>query len=324
MLVRVLEIFLGALALYLVLGWLTPLHPLLEAITNVRAQVSFLALVPLVGFGFLRSLTLVGVSALVLGLLAAALVPYWGATPDPAHSEAESIRVMQYNVYFGNSDFDRITQHIIDSDAQVVALHELLPEQWAELEPLLGEAYPFRIAAPLAEIDGQPGGGMALLSRTPLQQVAMPTDVSPVARVILVATTEIARQEVTVIGLHPHASRSDSAKVRLREAQMRGVAELVQQTPGPAIIMTDLNIAPTSPAYSGFLDELGWRDPHRLVGWQASWPTWGGAFGLPIDHVFVSDHFGLHSYTTGDGGGSDHNSVTAHLSLTDVRSADGI
>ena len=52
---RVLELLLGGLALYLVLGWLTPLHPLLEAITNVRAQVVALAVIPMVGFAALRN-----------------------------------------------------------------------------------------------------------------------------------------------------------------------------------------------------------------------------------------------------------------------------
>lgn len=316
MILRVLQILLGGLGLYLVLGWLAPLHPLLEAITNVRAQVVALALIPVVGFAVLRSWQLLGGSVLVLLLLASAMVSYWTASPDALPPDATAVNVMQYNVYFGNNDYDRIASHIVASDAHVVALHELLPEQWAELDPRLESAYPYRIGAPLAEIDGQPGGGMALLSRTPLDRIEMSNDVSPAARVILVATTDIAGHEVTVIGLHPHASRTDGTKVSLRNAQLDGVAAFVQDTTGPAVVLTDLNIAPTSPAYQAFLNDMGWRDPHTIVGWRSSWPTWGGALGMPIDHVFVSDHFGLHGYTTGDGAGSDHKSVVAQLSLS--------
>lgn len=315
MVVRLLQILLGGLGLYLIGGWLTPLHPLLEAITNVRAQVAFLALVPVLGFGLLRNWALFGTSALVCGLLMAALVPYWSASPDPVSPDVTTVTAMQYNVYFGNDGFDRIVAHIADADADVVALHELLPSQWDELEPRLADLYPHRIGVPLAEIDGQPGGGMAILSRTPLHRVELSADISPTERVVLVATTTIAEREVTVIGLHPHASRSDRVKVSLRQAQLDGVAAFVQQSEGPTIIMADLNIAPTSPAYTSFLDDLGWRDPRRIVGWQSSWPTWDAGLGLPIDHVFVSDHFGLHEYDTGDGGGSDHKSVTAHLTL---------
>ena len=101
----------------------------------------------------------------------------------------------------------------------------------------------------------------------------------------------------------------------LRDTQIEGVVALLAETSGPALIMTDLNITPTSPAYRSFIDELGWRDPHRLVGWQSSWPSWGGGLGLPIDHVFVSDHFALHGYDVGSGAGSDHKSVVATLSL---------
>lgn len=314
MVFRTLQALVIALGLFAVAGLPASVHPLLEASTNIRAQVAFLALVPLIGFALYREPVWATTSFVLFVWLVSALVPYLAVSADPLPADGRTVRVMQYNVYFGNEDHDAVADHILAADAQVVALHEPLPEQWESLEPRLARAYPHILAQPLAEADGQPGGGMVLLSRTPLRPIEMPAEASPRDRVILVAETEIDGRTVTVIGLHPHASRTEERKVTLRQAQIDAVADLVDGRPGPAVILTDLNVAPTSPAYGDFVDRLGWRDPHRLVGWRSTWPAWGGRFGVPIDHIFVSNHFALHDYEMGDGAGSDHRSLVAVLS----------
>ena len=80
-------------------------------------------------------------------------------------------------------------------------------------------------------------------------------------------------------------------------------------------MMTDMNVTPFSPDYKAFLSGLGWRDPHKLAGWHATWPDFAGPIGTPIDHIFVSDGVLLHSYETGHGAGSDHATLTATVSV---------
>ncbi len=311
---RILLMLAAALVLSLVLMQLGRMHPLLEAITNVRAQLIPLALVPFVGFVVLQRWNLAAISLLLVVLLSLPMLGYWTASPDVRVEGSVAVTAMQYNVFFGNDDFEAIAVHISDSEADIVALHELLPEQWLGLEPLLGD-YPYRIAEPLDEIDGQPGGGMALLSKTPLVRLEPPTGTSPEARVTLVVRTMLADREVVIVGLHPHASRTDGTKVALRETQVEGVAALAAESTMPVIVLTDLNATPTSPMYQDLLDQAGWRDPHHSVGWQSTWPTWGGPFGIAIDHVLVSNEFSIHAMHTGDGAGSDHKSLIAELSL---------
>ncbi len=314
---RGLAVTLALVVVLMVLGWLASVHPLLEATTNGRAQLALVAFLVAGGLGLVQNWRLGGLAVVVTLLLSWPLVGYLTASPDPILTGTSTATVMQYNIYFGNTDYPGIAGHIQATDATVVALHELLPEQWEELEPLLDE-YPYRIVEPLAEADGQPGGGMALLSKQPLERLPVDSAISPPDRVTIAAITTIDGRDVLVVGLHPQASRSDQAKVELRQRQLDGVAALVRSSDLPAIVLTDLNIAPTSPAYDDFLDDLGWRDPHHLVGWQASWPTWAGPLGMPIDHVFVSDDIALHDSRTGDGAGSDHRSVTAIISIRAV------
>jgi len=92
---------------------------------------------------------------------------------------------------------------------------------------------------------------------------------------------------------------------------------VIEQYGGPAIIIADLNIAPTSPKYHHFLDELGWVDPRRNVGIEGTYTLWGiPTMGLAIDHVFVSPELTVFTYDVGPSGGSDHRSLIATIGWT--------
>jgi len=89
----------------------------------------------------------------------------------------------------------------------------------------------------------------------------------------------------------------------------------LRDDPRPAVLLTDMNVTPTSSAYGDLLDDLGWRDTHRITGWDASWPSVGGWLGLPIDHVLVSDNVAVHTIDAIGAGGSDHRAMLAELSI---------
>lgn len=315
----VLIVLTAAAATVTVGGLLAQVHPLLEALTNVRLQLMIVAVPLALAAAARRHWNLTAIALVVLMVNAFSALPYLipgGADPQP-ESKGDVVRVMQYNVWFENLDLDAIAQHIIGADADVVVLHELTSPQWTGLEPQLRDDYGFALGLPVDGEDGQLGGGMAVLTRTSAtRRLPVAPEVSPDDRPLLAVATEAPNgDELLVLGLHPHASRHVKRKVDLREDQLAGVVELAAAWDGPVAIVTDMNVTPTSPVYGELLDDLGWRDPHRLVGWKSSWPTWGGWLGLPIDHVLVSNDVALHGYSIGDGAGSDHRSVTAEISL---------
>lgn len=306
----------GLLALATTLGWFGGLHPWLEMLTNAPTQMMVTGLLLLIAATVSRRWFVACLSLFVVVWFGAQLWPYWRAAPDPLPADAASVLIaQQYNVYFGNSDLDRIAAEVRASNADVVALHEITSEQWRGLRDRLTE-YPHAIAEPWDGGELQLGGGMALISRTPLTSIAVDGEASVTGRPILAASTDLGGHEIVVVGLHPHASRFEKHKVDLREAQLGAVVGLLADEARPAIVLTDLNMTPTSSDYRAFLDDLDWRDPHKLTGWDASWPARGGAFGLPIDHIFVSDAVALHDIKSTGGGGSDHRALTAQFSVS--------
>ena len=76
-----------------------------------------------------------------------------------------------------------------------------------------------------------------------------------------------------------------------------------------------------NPEYGRCLSDLGWDSPRRGLS-HPTFPTWGDPIGMTLDHVFASPEFSVHSYELGDGGGSDHRSLKATVSLPPVRLGD--
>ena len=75
MMFRVLLVLFGGLTLAVAAGWLSGVHPLFEAVTNVRAQFFPIAVILVVGFAALRSWYLTGVAAAVLLLCLSYVMP---------------------------------------------------------------------------------------------------------------------------------------------------------------------------------------------------------------------------------------------------------
>jgi len=262
--------------------------PFFEMASNFRPQFflySILILVALMLARLWREALVMSMFAVVLGI---GVVPYLIASPEaPADGEVAA-SVLQYNILFYNNDVDAIAEVVLDADADVVGLHELISR----------------------------GGGKALLSKSPLTNVPVDFDLELEGTFIppLAATTEIDGQEVLAVALHPSPSRTGAKRIFERQAKLVAVREVIERYDGPAIIIADLNIAPTSPKYHRFLDSVGWEDPRQRVGIEGTYTLWGlPTMGLAIDHVFVSPEFKVFDYEVGPSGGSDHRSLVATI-----------
>jgi len=306
-------VFLGVITC---LAWLGSIHPILELIPNARSQIFVFTFLVFISFVLVKQIRPSIFAVVILLIHGMYLTPYVFANPDPLENNSIEIKAMQCNIYYNNKNIEAVADEIINSNSDVVAIHELLPEVWVNLKQRLEKEYPHSYAVPFdKDSGGQSSGGMAFLAKESLIPIKVDISYSPPDRVLLAAKTEVDGQTVTLVGLHPHASRFETRKVELRKNQLDGVVKLAEETDGPILVLADMNVTPTSPTYQNFINELGWRDPHRSTGWNTTWPTWGSAFGFPIDHIFASDHFLIHKAETNSGSGSDHRSLVVDLSI---------
>lgn len=254
----------------------------------------------------------------VLGVVALApsTLPYLFTSSVGEPAAGQQVVALQYNTLFSNDDAAAIAGVILDSEADVVALHEMTPNRWDELSPLVDAEYPHVVNGLTEAVAEVRGFGTVLVSRTPLEPVSAELPgISPVA-----AVTELHGQSVLVVGLHPSPSRTDPVKIATRRELLAATLALTSGHNGPALVITDLNIAPTSPEYGRFLRDLGWDDPRRSHGLAPTFPAGPlNRVGLAIDHVFASPDFQITGYERGGSGGSDHLSLSATMVLLDQR-----
>jgi len=311
---RILEIIVKFSATGLLIGAILMLvagsFPVIEVTTNFRPHLLVIGVgVVIVAAWVSRPMASVAIVAVLA--LAPSTLPYlFGADIASAAAGSEELTVLQYNTLYTNHDIDGIAEEILSSDADIVALHEMTNDRWNQLQPQISDVYPHQVSN--GNLRASRGFASVLLSRTPLRPVQDVPDIAPVA-----ATTTIDDRDVLAIALHPSPSRTESAKIDHRRDLLDATVDFVEQHGGPAIIITDLNIAPTSPDYQGFIDDLGWDDPRRSLGIAPTFPTGPlNPIGIAIDHVFASPELIVTNYELGDGGGSDHRSLVARLAAS--------
>lgn len=294
-------------------------HPLFEMVSNLRVQLLVSALACLCVLIFLKTrLIAVGIVLVCISLVELAGFAFADGVDTTDMAGADVVTMMQYNVLGTNTDFAAIADRINEEDPDVIVLSEITTRHLVEVADRLDAEYPYVLALPWDDQATHIGGGIALISRYPLDQIEVAAEVTPAFRPMIAATLAVGDEDVLVVALHLPASRTSAVKVDLREKQLTTTVELVENHDGPAVVIGDFNVTPTSPLYRNLLSDLQWKDPHRLVGWQPTWHLGDLPVGLPIDHALVSNDIALRGYDVGDGGGSDHNTLVVDVELLDL------
>jgi vancomycin resistance protein VanJ len=243
----------------------------------------------------------------------------------PAGTTERTLTVLSYNLLGFNFDSSDTVHVIRDSGADLVALHELNPENAAAIERELGTLYPYRWLEPRAGVTGS-----GILSKYRFDRV----DPQPLRGPEWIGepmTIELAMgsRRVTMVGFHAAAGPDF---VREREQQARDLAAYARSRSGPVLLAGDLNATDQNSAYAIVTTETrdAWREAGRGFGHTfpgPPTPATGGSrpvlLGIPvplwlvrIDYVFHSDEFeAIDARTNVNQGSSDHRGVIATLVL---------
>lgn len=225
-----------------------------------------------------------------------------------ADAERARLRVATANLYAYNERARALAEELAAIDADVIALEELTP-RWVDVLESRGvlARYPHRILEPRDDCFG-----VALLSTRPLDGSVEDLGGVP----MIDARVAHGARSVRVIVAHtmPPVHVEEAA---LWNAQLRVLARLVEDEPGPLVLTGDLNASPFGRGYRALLD-AGLRGAHESVGrgLATTWPN--GTRALPpmrLDHVLVSRDVAVRSVREGIGEGSDHRPVIAELAL---------
>jgi endonuclease/exonuclease/phosphatase (EEP) superfamily protein YafD len=291
---RLLALLALALFLGVALGFWGSLHPALDSLGVIRPAVgaAALALVPLAALARARLAARIALGAVLLA--AAGTVPYaldLSVTARARDGQAPGLRVVSFNLFFGNDRPEAVTAWLRASDADVILLQEA-GDRNRPILAALRDLYPAQVWCEFS------GGGVAVLSRLP--EVARGRDCMFAPGLSWLRVRSPAG-EVTFASLHlrwpwPWPQAQQIARLEPRLAAL----------PGPLILAGDFNAMPWSAALSRLARAARAERVPGLL-WTRLMP--GTPFALPIDHVLADPALAPLAAGLGPELGSDHRPV---------------
>lgn len=247
-----------------------------------------------------------GAGALAIAITASLSVSAWTSTPRHDGDVLQNLSVMQFNVWFRNSDTAQVIETIKRSEADLVVLIEALPPFRQQLVGL-EQIYPYKLSCP----DSDPCG-MLVLSKVPLEARGVKRTEDDYRSPILSFVTNVAACPVIVHAVHlvrPFPFEAPEAQLQ----QAREVGRIVSEFPGPKIVLGDFNAAPWSRTMQAVTSMGG---VSLVSGAGGTWPAWlPRQMRIPIDHVAASPELRLLKREVLPPAGSDHAPVLARLGV---------
>jgi len=245
-------------------------------------------------------------------------VPEFAASLQPRPPAPEgrtTIKVMTHNLFGMNCEMLRVLDVIKKEQPDIVALQEFFGEQRSELGPLLSQAYPYSVFC-----RGGKRANLGLFSKIPFTQeqaAACPDDAYGVQRTGHILGLFKLPDGTEFSLLTTHLDWPAPKMARQRE-EFGELAKVVQDIPGPLLLVGDFNSTSWSYALRGFARDAGLtREDHSLL----TYPTlffidrWRETIPLlPLDHVMTRD-MTVHELHTAGTTGSDHLPVVFSVSV---------
>jgi len=194
------------------------------------------------------------------------------------------------------------------ADADVLVLLEFTKEWDRELGRELWGRYPYRVAEPL-----RGPFGICLASRVPLSGAKVEYD--PAGFPCVAAVVEVAGKRVGVLGVHPMPPMRPEAYEMWREAFAAWPGMLARLGEPLRVVAGDFNATPFCRTFRGFVVGQGLRETSRGYGLESTWYPGRLPWGLPLDHVLVSEGLRVRAYGVGPEAGSDHRWVRVELGV---------
>ncbi|MBL9185201.1 MAG: endonuclease/exonuclease/phosphatase family protein [Verrucomicrobiaceae bacterium] len=282
------------------LGSLGSLHWLLDLFSHFRLQYLVLCLLVLV-FAIGRRRKFLGLLALVS--------MFWNAWPVfEVHRTAEpgegKLTLMTFNVLYNHPQPERVIEHVMKTDPDVVCLLET-DWRWHEHLQPLRDKYPHH-----AEELEYGAFGFACFTRLPTKSLTTRYFAHGLFP-SLVMELEHDGKPLTVIATHPPPPMS-SHTAGIWQKQFIEIAKLASTIPHDLIVAGDLNATPWCHGMRLLQTGSGLQFRSADPVWP---PTWGLHLPMmiPIDHVLVKGELSIMQRTIGPDLGSDHRPVLVRL-----------
>lgn len=241
--------------------------------------------------------------------------PAWPPELTDDGRAAPTLTVCIANLKYDSDRVEEAVGELTDFDCDVLVLVEM-DRRWRKAFEPLEDEYPYR-----HEAIRENGLGLAVWSRYSLQQAETRFLIED-RRPSIWATIDIDGGSANLVALHPtppgldDRTGDDRRDSRIRDAELVRVARVIADRSNENwIVAGDLNDVAWSHTTRLFKRLSGMKDPRVGRGLMNTYHAKSRLVQFPIDHVFLSPGFRVHSITRRRVPGSDHYALLSKVRL---------
>lgn len=304
---------LAALVLGTLLAWSARWFWVGEIATSFTWHLGLVSLAAALSLGLARRPRLAATALILAGVHLAPELALELPAPDTEvlSEEPASLTIATCNLLWRNRRHAQLLAWIGRVDPDIVAFQEVSP-RWRRVLESLSASYPTLLLSPPAAEWNRGTWGTAILARVPAADLQLIPPPDGIFRPLMQLTTVLAGEPLVLRSAHPirpgRAWRTHDRNVVLDLFEE-------QDWTGNSLLLGDLNVTSTSPAFTDLLQATGLRDSRAGFGRQPTYTTNHLIPGLSIaiDHVLVSAGLDILERRTEDLPGSDHRNVIVRL-----------
>ncbi|MBE0661917.1 MAG: endonuclease/exonuclease/phosphatase family protein [Bacteroidales bacterium] len=261
-----------------------------------------------------------GITLLALGVQITYIFPYFPfakkEVPDIKSSSVKTISILVANVLMDNRESKTLLKLVAQYQPDIFLAIET-NDWWATQLDAIAEQYPHHIKCPMDNTYG-----MLLYSRFALENGKIEHLVKK--SVPSIHADVIAGNFTFKLScLHPEPPTPEEAETsRPRDRELLLMAHKVKETPGPWVVLGDLNDVAWSDTSIKFLRISNLRDPRKGRGFYNTYDAKKPFMRWALDHVFLSDHFQVSTMKRLPNIGSDHFPIYLKCGVEVLQSSD--
>ncbi len=226
---------------------------------------------------------------------------------DASTAQSRCFGVLSLNVLESNRDYGR-TARLIDRVRPDILLLMETDQRWADALAKQLARYPHRLEQPIGNTYG-----MIFATRLPMRDGRIETIAQKDTPSVHAELT--AGDRFRVIALHPRPP-VPGQDTEARDAEIAIAASRAARTKLPVLAIGDFNDVAWSHTSQLFKRVGGYLDARIGRGTFATFPARTPLLGWPLDHMFVTPEFKVHSLEVLEDVGSDHLPIHSRLCLT--------
>lgn len=283
----------------------------LDVLANFRAQyvviLAILGLVVAMSRWRKTGYAILGVALVNLVVV----IPLFIGSPADARVDADTIRVMSFNLLSDNEQYSEVIDYIRTVDPDLVLLHEA-SRPW---EVAIGSAE-LEYEVVRARSDDLIFGTLVLVRGEGITAVSHGFASRAARAVALDYTPHGWDVPLAVLGTHPLAP-TDQERADLRDAQLDFAGDWASEQSGAFIVVGDFNATPWSWPFRRLKSAAELENSQTGFGLQPSYATSSNLLlRIPIDHLLHSSALEVTDRQLGPALGSDHFPLVVDLQVS--------